>query len=215
MQIYVVKMGDTVDEIARQYGVDAESLIYDNQLVYPYALAVGQALLISEETAEREARRQVASNGYAYPTISPWVLDQSLPYLSELSVFSYGFTGEGALLYPPQPDEWMIEAALEYGTLPVLTLTPFGEDGNFNNQLISEVVNSEAASSRLIQELLQVMTQKGYGGLDIDFEFILAEDRDAFSAFVRACADAMHAYGYQVSVALAPKTSADQPGLLY
>lgn len=52
-------------------------------------------------------------------------------------------------------------------------------------------------------------------GVDIDFEYILAEDRDAFSAFVWQVAEAMREEGYQTSVALAPKTSADQPGLLY
>ena len=46
MEIYVVKSGDNVDSIAGAYGVSVESIIYDNQLVYPYPLAVGQALLI-------------------------------------------------------------------------------------------------------------------------------------------------------------------------
>ena len=51
--------------------------------------------------------------------------------------------------------------------------------------------------------------------MDIDFEYILAEDRDAFTEFVRQTADAMHSIGRQTSVALAPKQSADQKGLLY
>ena len=45
MQIYVVVPGDNVDEISTRYGVPSESLIYANQLVYPYQLAIGQALL--------------------------------------------------------------------------------------------------------------------------------------------------------------------------
>ena len=48
MQIYVVTAGDNVDKIAEQFGVGVESLIYDNQLVAPYRLAVGQALLIDD-----------------------------------------------------------------------------------------------------------------------------------------------------------------------
>ena len=47
MDIYVVTPGDTIDSIARAFGTSADSVIYDNQLVYPYALAVGQALLIT------------------------------------------------------------------------------------------------------------------------------------------------------------------------
>ena len=47
MVIYVVKKGDTVSSIAAAYGVEADTIIYDNQLPSPYALTVGQALLLS------------------------------------------------------------------------------------------------------------------------------------------------------------------------
>lgn len=214
MEIYVVRPGDSVDGIAASLGVSAEQIIYDNQLIYPYELAVGQALFINRNT--RNPSRGIAVSGYAYPFISPWVLEQTLPYLSELPIFSYGFTLEGELIPPPYGDDgWMIAMAQEFGTQPVLTLTPFGPDGNFNNQLIHSVVNSAYYRENLIQNLLQVMGEKGYQGLDIDFEYILAEDRDAFTAFVRQTAETMRANGYHTSVALAPKTSSDQPGLLY
>ena len=214
MEIYVVRPGDSVDSIAEMLGVNVEQLIYDNQLEYPYGLAVGQALLINRFV--RNATRAVSVSGYAYPFISPMVLEQTLPFLSELPIFSYGFTAEGELLPPPYgDDEWMIREALRFGTQPILTLTPFGGDGNFNNQLIHSVVNNSEYAERLIQSLLILMEEKGYQGLDIDFEYILAEDRDAFTAFVRRAADAMRGAGYHTSVALAPKTSADQAGLLY
>ena len=119
MEIYVVKAGDTVNEIAREYGVTAENVIYDNQLIYPYRLAIGQSLLINTGLPGRTM--EIRSNGYAYPFISPWVLDNTLPYLSELSVFSYGFDREGELRPPILDDEWMIERARNTGTLPILT----------------------------------------------------------------------------------------------
>ncbi|MCI9438136.1 MAG: LysM peptidoglycan-binding domain-containing protein [Lachnospiraceae bacterium] len=214
MEIYVVRPGDSVDSIAAQTGAGAEQIIRDNQLVYPYELAVGQALLINRYV--RNASGVISVSGYAYPFISPWVLEQTLPYLTELPIFSYGFTMEGELLPPGYgEDEWMIAEALRFGTLPVLTLTPFGPDGNFNNQLIHSVVNNDVYTDRLIQELLELMNLKGYQGVDIDFEYILVQDRDAFTAFVWKVADAMRAAGYHTSVALAPKSSADQKGLLY
>ena len=214
MEIYVVQPGDTVDIIASKLNVDVHRLIFDNQLIYPYELAIGQALLINRNI--RQAQRSVAVSGYAYPFISPWVLRQTLPYLSELFVFSYGFTETGELVPPPYgDDDWMISEALEFGVRPILTLTPFGVDGNFNNRLISSVVNNEVYRDNLIQNLLQIMEMKSYEGVDIDFEYILASDRDAFTAFAEQVADAMRANGYRTSVALAPKTSSDQKGLLY
>lgn len=216
MEIYVVKPGDNIDSIAAETGVSTGQLIYDNQLVYPYELAVGQALLINTGSSETGTGRNIRVSGYAYPFISSWVLEQTLPYLSELPIFSYGFTAAGELIPPEYGDDaWMIDAALRYGVQPILTLTPFGPDGNFNNQLISSVVNNLEYRENLIQNLLETVQEKGYQGVDIDFEYILASDRDAFTAFVREVADTMRANGYHTSVALAPKTSADQRGLLY
>ncbi len=214
MEIYVVESGDTVDRIAAAYSVSADSIIWNNQLVAPFALAVGQALLIGtlEEAAGLQPRN---AGGYAYTYISPWVLEQTLPFLNRLFVFSYGFTVDGGIIEPPRDDAWMIELSLEYGTVPVLTLTPFGQDGKFNNNLIHQVVTNEAAADRLLNGLAALMQEKGYGGIDIDFEYILSGDRDAFTAFVRRAAQIMHPLGFSVSVALAPKTSADQKGLLY
>lgn len=213
MKIHVVTAGETVDGISAVYGIPSDKLIYDNQLVFPYQLAVGQALFISDGVNERT--RNISVNGYAYPFISRWVLENTLPYLTELSIFSYGFTRDGYLIPPVLPVDWMIQMAVLFDTAPILTLTPFDESGNFSNILISEVVNNPAAKENLIQNLVAVVGEKGYRGVDIDFEYILKEDRDAFTQFVQEVTDTLNEYGYQVSVALAPKTSDNQPGLLY
>ena len=211
--IYVVQRGDTVDSIAAYYGVSVESIIRDNQIIYPYELALGQALFIDLGT--RQPYRSLRVTGYAYPYINETVLADTLPYLSELAIFSYGFTTTGELLPPILSDEWMIELALQYGTAPILTLTPLDEQGRFSNYLIHSLVQNPEAVNRLVEDLLTVMTAKGYQGVDIDFEYILAEDRDAFTAFVQQVAERMRAVGYHTSVALAPKTSANQQGVLY
>ncbi len=44
-----------------------------------------------------------------------------------------------------------------------MTLTPFGADGQFNNNLISAVVNNPEAKRGFFLQLAQVMEQKGYG----------------------------------------------------
>ena len=211
--IYVVRPGDTVDGIAQKYGVNVMQIIQDNQMVFPYALAIGQALFI--DLGVRLPDRSLRVSGYAYTFISPYVLEQTLPYLSELPIFSYGFTEDGILIPPSRLEDWMIQIAKEYGVQPILTLTPFDESGNFNNQLINSLINNPEAVERLIQNLLKTMRVKGYVGIDIDFEYILAEDRDAFTAFVGRVAEVMRANGFHTSIALAPKSSAEQRGLLY
>ena len=214
MEIYVVKEGDSVDRIADSYGISAASIIFNNQLVYPYPLAVGQALLLSVGNASSGSYPAFV-NGYAYPYIQQEVLDDTLPYLTSLSVFSYGFTTEGDILPPQIDDTFMIRSALSEGVMPILTLTPLGPDGNFNNLLVSAVVNNEEAKSNLLSNLLTTLTEKDFQGVNIDFEYILPEDRVPFADFVADTREFLSPYGYPVSVALVPKTSDSQSGLLY
>ncbi len=223
MDIYVVRPGDTVDSIAVDTGADLETLLYVNQLEYPYRLAVGQALLLYPGSGTGRAahiekgsvRLPVISAGYAYPYISEWVLEESLPYLTELNVFSYGFTMDGELIPPPQDDTWIARAAAGRGVKPVLTLTPLGADGHFNNHLVSALVNDRVVQLRLLRSLVGVLAEKGYAGVNIDFEYVMAQDRDAFTAFVARAAELLNLFEYEVSAALVPKTSDSQPGLLY
>lgn len=214
MDIYVVKQGDNVDAIAALAGIPVETLIRDNQIPYPFRLAVGQALFISNATAATD-RRPLHSGGYAYPFIRQEVLDETLLYLTSINVFSYGFTMEGNLIPPMADDQWMIGRAWEKGVRPILTLTPLGEDGRFNNNLVSNLVRNQEVQQHLIWELGQTLQEKGFAGVDIDFEYVLAEDREEMAAFVRKTTQVMNLFGYTVSVALAPKTSAQQRGLLY
>ena len=211
--IYVVKPGDNVDAIALENNISVNGLIYDNQIEYPYALAVGQALYIRETAPE--AGRSITVNGYAYPFINENILEETLPYLTYLSIFSYGFTAEGALIPPLIDPQFMIDASNENNTSPILTLTPLDESGRFNNNLISSVVRNDDIQLILIDAILAELNSKGYIGVDVDFEYILSEDRDYFTTFVARMTNILNESGYTVSVALAPKTSADQPGLLY
>lgn len=213
MIIYVVKEGDTLTRISENFGVSMEQIIWANQLEYPYHLVIGQSLLLLTEVIQEY--RNLFANGFAYPFINSWILEQTLPYLSELSVFSYGFTTDGNLIPPSLPVDWMIETALSYGCTPILTLTPFGPDGTFSNQLIHSMLSNETAKDTLMEQLRQEMQYSGYGGVNVDFEYILAEDRDLFTEFVRALTIIIEETGGEVTVDLAPKTSDTQQGLLY
>lgn len=213
MLIYIVKEGDTLTQISNSFGITMEEIIWANQLEYPYYLAIGQSLLLLTEPVMEY--RNLFSNGFAYPFINSWILEQTLPYLSELSVFSYGFTTTGDLIPPSLPVDWMIETALSYGCTPILTLTPFGPDGAFSNQLIHNMLSDETAQDTLIRQLSEEVQYNGYGGVNVDFEYILAEDRDLFTEFVRTVTIIIEEMGGKVTVDLAPKISDTQQGLLY
>ncbi len=215
MNIHVVQPGETINSIASQYGVSAGSIIQNNQIRNPASLVIGQALLILEQ-GDRPGmvyEREIEVGGYAYQFINTDVLSQVMPYLTTLLNFSYGFTPTGELI--PMEDEMLLNFAAEYGVQSALVLTPFTAAGTFNNQLVNLVVENPDVQQTLIANLLTVMREKGYAGIDVDFEFILAEDRDRYTGFVQNLHEVMGENGFFVSVALPPKTSADQRGLLY
>lgn len=212
--IYVVKPGDTLYSIAEQYGILADQIAYDNQ-INNRVLVPGEALLLLNAGPEPEPVRRMQISGYAYPFIERAVLQEALYHIDELLIFSYGFTVTGELIPPRSNDLPLIERAWQTGVKPYLVLTPFGADGNFNNYLVKLAVTDETVQRNLINQLLYTVQDRGYSGVDVDFEYILPEDREPYAVFVGNLRTVMNENGYQVSVALAPKTSADQPGLLY
>ena len=210
--VHTVQEGDTLTSIAQQYGTSVSSIVRKN----PYLL--NESNLMPGDVLTIRYRQEQLGNlnvtGYAYPYISTEILREVLLYLDELLIFSYGFTTEGTLI-PPAMEEPLIEQALEFGVDPMLVLTPFAETGSFNNQLVKAVSEDIQMQQVLIENLVQTVQEKQYAGVDVDFEYILPEDREGYAAFVGNLRERMNPLGYKVSVALAPKISADQPGLLY
>lgn len=227
MQIYVVKENDTIDKIGEAFRVSPFLLAWANQIEPPYRLAVGQALFIPDEVGNSPesvgqpesmgpSRREITLGGYAYPWIEQSILEEITPFLTEISVFSYGFTEEGELVPPQEPGERRIlEMAALQNVVPALVLTPLGPDGHFNNHLVTAAVQDMGVQQRLIRAVWAAVQEKGYRVVNVDFEYVLAEDRQAFADFVRRLRILLNLYGIRVTVALAPKTSDSQPGLLY
>lgn len=209
-QTHTVRQGETLTGIAAQYNTTVLALLQNNpQLGGSDRIRAGQLLVISYGPK----LGTFAVNGYAYPSIDQQVLRKTLPYLTYLSVFSYGFDSLGRLL--PQNAEAITRIARQYGVRPLLVLTTLGEDGQFSSTRAQQLLRDATARSALIENLAQTLAAQGFAGVDIDFEYIPAEDAAAYVDFVRAVRARLEPMGYTVMVALAPKTSAGQPGLLY
>ena len=211
-ETYTVRGGDTLSSIASRFRVPLLTLYQNNPIlngeatVYP-----GQTLNIRYAPPENAPIRV---NGYAYPYIDQTVLRRTLPYLTYLSIFSYGITESGALI-PPQGDEAaLISLSKNYRTTPLLTLTSLAESGTFSSTLANRVLTDPALQETVVNAVVEAVQQKGYGGVDVDFEYIPRESAAAYADFVSALREKLDP-DYKVFVSAAPKASADQPGLLY
>lgn len=211
-QAYVVREGDTLESIAGMYGVSVNQLLRNNPyLKGNYQIVPGQTIVISYRNQPLSGTYSV--NGYAYPFIDRAVLRQTLPYLTYLTLFSYGFTSEGELV--TIDDEELISLAREYGVAPIMLLSTISDEGTFSNELASEIINNTELQDTVINNVLNVMREKNYYGLDIDFEYVFPQDREAYAAFIAKFEEALDAENYILVTSLAPKTSDDQRGLLY
>ncbi len=209
MTIVTIQPGDSLYKIGKNYGVSVDQLVRANGIDPNKYLVIGDSLIVP---GAREKSGPLEVNGYAYPFIDREVLRKTLPYLTYLSIFSYGVTPEGGLV-PPQGDEELIEAARAAGVQPMLVLTTVDESGGFNSERAVSLLENEAYRTRLAQELRAVIEQKGYYGVDVDMEFIPGRLRQNYVDFVAFLKQELAPH--PVFIALAPKTSREQRGLLY
>ena len=214
MEIYVVRAGDTAWAIARKFGIPLERLMWDNQLEEAVPLVVGQALVI-RRGQEEGRKRPVISVGYAYPFIRTEILEETITYLTDVYVFSYRFDREARLIGPDTPDERMLEEIRALSGSPVLVLSSLDENGSFDRELLSWFLGDLAAQDEIIRQTAETVREKGFQGVDVDFEYAKEEDSQAFADFVWKIREVINGMGYPVSVTLAPKTRDDQPGALY
>lgn len=210
-QVHTVREGDTLTGLARRYGTSVRQLYRDNPILggepilYP-----GQTIVLSYR-GEKEGVLSV--NGYAYPYIDKDLLRATVPYLTYLTPFTYGITPQGGLV--DLDDQVLIAMAQDGGAAPLMHLSTLTEDGGFSNDLAHLVLTDPTVQNTLIDNIERQLAQRGYRGLDVDFEFVFPQDALPYAQFIRNLATRLNPLGYPVIAALAPKTSADQPGLLY
>ncbi len=259
MDIHVVQPGDSMYQLAQQYGVPMERLLQDNQLPNPSQLVVGQTIVVQypelthtvkagdslysiaqmhSTTAVQLLRNNpslqgrdllypgqvivvkyasrpqgtLTVNSYAYPTIDRNLLRATLPYLSLLTPFTYRFDEEELI---PLRDEALVNAALQSRVAPVLHLSNLDENERFSGELAHELLEDEDDQKELIEEIVRTAERRGYQWVDVDFEYLRAEDARPYARFLARLRRALAPGGRPLIAALAPKTSADQPGRLY
>lgn len=207
---YRVEEGQTMYSIAREFEIPLNTLLEANPDVNPIALQIGDEILIPQQ---REfSLRPAVINGYAYPTITDYALNCSLPSLTFLSPFSYSISPRGEIFAPN--DDAMIQKARNAGVMPLMTVTNIYE-GTFSTEVMSEILADTEARENMISNILAELAAKDYYGLNLDIEYISPDDRESYNSFLREISERLHAAGYILVTAVAPKYRADQQGILY
>lgn len=209
--LYTVQKGDTIYQIALRFGLTQNALYRLNPgLAAQERLYPGQVLIT--ELADAPGR-DIFLMGYAYPWANETVLRGILPYANVLAPFTYGFMEDGTLVEPD--DGQLLALARELGAKTLLHLSTLTEQGNFSAERAQAVLKNDAARGSLIENTVNKMLEKGFSGVDVDFEYLgrgLAAD---YADFLLSLGARVRESGGYLMAALAPKTSDDQPGTLY
>ena len=208
---HTVVQGETLRMLALRYQVPMVSILRENpQVTDPSLIRTGQILTIPSQTENLGGK---SVNGYAFPNINEDTLKKTLPNLTYCTVFSYQVKDDGSLTQID--DERVVNDARQKNVAPMMSITNIKSGGGFSSEIANKVLTSETAQNNLLNNVIQTMKAKNYYGLNIDFEYILQKDKEAYNNFVKTAFERLHAAGYILSTSLAPKTSAAQRGLLY
>jgi len=210
-QYHLVQPGESLWLISRRYKVSVEEIIRLNKIPKPHNISVGLRLYLPQKP-----KMIVETNAYINPRMtrsrSAQSVDKVGEYLTYLTIFSYAVNRDGNLT--PVDDQATLEAAIKDRVLPILVLTNL-EDGKFSTEIATAILTNETLQDRILNQTLQIMSEKGYRGLDFDFEYLGTENRERYVRFLQKARKLLKPRGYYISAAVAPKYREQQHGVLY
>lgn len=206
-----VQRGDSLYSIATKNGITVPQILqYNSNLKPPYTIYPGDYIVLPPEAP----LRTISVNGYCYPNISDETLQLTLPYLTYISIFSYDIRPDGSLKGLTNDDR-IIRAAREQNVAPLMTVTNLNADQSFDSDLSFRFLRNDVAQQNFIDGIPDYLKQKGYMGLNLDFEYVYAENREDYNVFMQNLGDRLRAEGLILTTALAPKSSDNQSGILF
>ena len=145
-------------------------------------------------------------------------LDKHRDLFSEVMPFWYDMTSTGDLT-----DSQGIPEMRKAGKLPTMDREKFTEychrnkikivpllSNKFDKKLTHTVLSNPTATRNFVKQVVTLVRDKGYDGIDLDYEGMMKEDRDPYSAVLKDLAAELHSRGKILSVTVHAKFS--EPG---
>jgi spore germination protein YaaH len=71
-----------------------------------------------------------------------------------------------------------------------------------NKSLLADLLDDAEAQETHVENIVQLCSERGFDGVEISYRGVGADQRDAFTSFVRALANALHQENLELSVAV-------------
>ena len=196
---HIVQEGDSLQSIAQMYGITLlqllrnNSFLSDREYIYP-----GETLVISYNT-----QGSLITNGYAYPFINHNTLIKVLPYLTYLSIFNYRIIEAGEVI-SYNNDAPLIEAAITYGTIPLLMISAMSPQGEADVEMVYELLLNENFQNRLITNMLTILRNSKYQGVNIMISTMNEINQELYFSFLSKVSDLLTKENYQIFYTINP-----------
>jgi spore germination protein YaaH len=95
-------------------------------------------------------------------------------------------------------DPRVIRLAKEHG----VAVMPLIVNPGFDQEMLHRLLVDDAARARAVAWMVEICRRNDYAGIQFDFENVSIQDRDALTRFYRETAEALHADGRKISIAV-------------
>jgi spore germination protein YaaH len=147
--------------------------------------------------AAAAAQRPIERLFYYYDNPNSWQsLHRHIDQISIVAPGGYSVDEDGIVW--GQVDARVIRLARERN-IPVI---PLIVNPGFNQETLSRFLNNETARQRAVATLLEECRRHRYHGIQVDFENLSINDRDAYTRFVRELGTALRREGFSISAAV-------------
>jgi spore germination protein len=207
--VYKIKPGDSFWSIAQKLSIPLQELLKANQSLQGVALYPGMTI-----NTPKKWKPKTLVNGFIEPRTknATTKLAETAKYLTYVTPFSYEVDEKGNI--KQIVDEELINVAKKNGAAPLLALSNIKDD-QFSKEVGTAIFKSQELQDKLFNDLVKIMKEKGYAGVNFDFEYLGAENREPYNEFLRKITPKLKKQGFVVSTAVAPKVSATQKGDWY
>jgi spore germination protein len=123
-------------------------------------------------------------------------LVQNIGKIDVIAPSAYGVDEQGIVWGDVDPKVLELAKRNNVKVMPLLVNRPF------DKVLLHQLLSSPAARARAIASMVELSRSRNYWGMQIDFENVSIDDRDAMTSFYQDAAKAMHAAGKTISIAV-------------
>ncbi|WP_018664738.1 glycoside hydrolase family 18 protein [Heyndrickxia acidiproducens] len=210
LYVYIVQPGDTLTAIARKSYVPIASLRAANASMNLEVLQPGMRITIPR--LSHYPAGTLSFYAIRSPDLDRALIRDFAPYSTSIAIFEYHFAANGDIVNELN-DLAAIQETWNNRVTPLVTITNLTARG-FSTELVHQVLNQPAARTNLVNNIFNLASGRGYGGVCIDFEQVAAGDRDLFTGFLQQLKDRFRPAGLALTIAVPAKTSENIPWLM-